>query len=92
MKENNTNQAPNERANWVRFAVFLLLIFAAKSSLANWNYVPSGSMQPNLLIGPELDKLCLHRTVSLTKQYRSLMSEDNFITDPMVCALARNRQ
>jgi len=51
MKENNTNQAPNERANWVRFAVFLLLIFAAKSSLANWNYVPSGSMQPNLLIG-----------------------------------------
>lgn len=38
-------------SSWLRFGVLLLLILAAKSSLANWNYVPSGSMQPNLLIG-----------------------------------------
>ncbi len=36
---------------WIQIVGIVALILGAKSSLANWNYVPSGSMEPNLLVG-----------------------------------------
>ncbi len=32
-------------------AIMALVIFGARSSLADWNHVPSGSMEPTLLVG-----------------------------------------
>jgi signal peptidase I len=43
---------------WIRtiadFAVFVLIVLAAKTAIAEPFYVPSGSMEPTLLIGDEL--------------------------------------
>lgn len=35
----------------LRFAFFVLLILASRSAIADWNYVPSGSMKPTILEG-----------------------------------------
>ena len=35
----------------VQFAFFFLLVLASRSAIADWNYVPSGSMKPTLLEG-----------------------------------------
>jgi signal peptidase I len=34
--------------------IFLLIMFSIRSSLADWNVVPSGSMQPTILVGDRL--------------------------------------
>jgi signal peptidase I len=36
---------------WLEFAGLILFIFAARSSFADWNHVPSGSMKPTIAIG-----------------------------------------
>jgi len=33
------------------FLFFILLLFCFRSTIADWNYVPSGSMEPSILIG-----------------------------------------
>ena len=53
------NTAPTSRSRgWVKavtdIAIVLLVVTAAKSTLAEPYYVPSGSMEPTLLIGDEL--------------------------------------
>lgn len=35
----------------LRFACFVLLILASRSAIADWNYVPTGSMKPTILEG-----------------------------------------
>ncbi|MEO6568806.1 MAG: signal peptidase I [Opitutaceae bacterium] len=55
---------------WVRpLALPLLLVTAAKSALADINYVPSGSMQPTILCGEVLfiNKLAYDLKVPFTK-------------------------
>ena len=46
---------PKRLSGWQRglleLAVLALVIFGARSTIADWNHVPSGSMQPTLLIG-----------------------------------------
>jgi signal peptidase I len=37
--------------SWLEFAGLILFIFAARSSFADWNHVPSGSMKPTIAIG-----------------------------------------
>lgn len=39
------------RSEIARFAFFVLLILASRSAIADWNYVPSGSMKPTILEG-----------------------------------------
>src|SRR3954451_22426867 len=56
--------------DWVRpLALPLLLVTAAKSALAEINYVPSGSMQPTILCGDVLfiNKLAYDLKVPFTK-------------------------
>lgn len=36
------------------FVLFLLLMFAFRSAVADWNHVPSGSMQPTIEIGDRI--------------------------------------
>src|SRR5688572_2577260 len=36
---------------WTHLALFALLLFAGRSAIADWNRIPSGSMQPTLYIG-----------------------------------------
>jgi len=36
------------------FFIFLLLMFAFRSSLADWNTVPTGSMQPTIVVGDRI--------------------------------------
>jgi signal peptidase I len=58
-----TDTAPNAttavrprfwRNEWATFAVFLLLLTVARSSLANHYQVPSGSMEPTLMPGDRI--------------------------------------
>ena len=37
--------------SWLEFAGLILFIFAARSSFADWNHVPSGSMKPTIAVG-----------------------------------------
>lgn len=37
--------------DWFRFLVFAFCLFAGRSSFADWNRIPSGSMEPTLYIG-----------------------------------------
>jgi len=41
----------NTLRSWLEFAGLILFIFAARSSFADWNHVPSGSMKPTIAIG-----------------------------------------
>jgi signal peptidase I len=36
---------------WRSFLVFAFLLFAGRSAIADWNRIPSGSMEPSLYIG-----------------------------------------
>ena len=36
---------------WVQFGFFFLLILGSRSAIADWNYVPTGSMKPTILEG-----------------------------------------
>lgn len=40
--------------NNIGFICFMLLMFASRSSIADWYYVPSGSMQPTVEIGDRI--------------------------------------
>ncbi len=41
-----------EWLKWVRdIALLTLLIFGARSAIADWNHVPTGSMKPTILEG-----------------------------------------
>lgn len=53
MIANATNQLVGKivRSQTVRFVFFVLLILASRSAIADWNYVPSGSMKPTILEG-----------------------------------------
>ncbi|MEM9300745.1 MAG: signal peptidase I [Pseudomonadota bacterium] len=52
-----------------QFAFFLLLILASRSALADWNYVPSGSMKPTILEGDLIfvDRLAYDLKVPFTR-------------------------
>lgn len=39
--------------------LFLVLMFAFRSAIADWNHIPSGSMQPTILIG---DRILVNKT------------------------------
>lgn len=39
---------------WRQLIVFIVLMFAFRSAVADWNVVPSGSMQPSILIGDRI--------------------------------------
>ncbi|MDX1569679.1 MAG: signal peptidase I [Xanthomonadales bacterium] len=39
------------RSTLVQFVFFFLLVLASRSAIADWNYVPSGSMKPTILEG-----------------------------------------
>jgi len=50
---------PGLRRSILELGLLALVIFASRSSLGDWNYVPSGSMKPTLLVGDMIyvDKL-----------------------------------
>jgi len=58
LQDNEMPQAQSRIAGWARSAVdivvIVLLVMAAKTAIAEPFYVPSGSMEPTLLIGDEL--------------------------------------
>ena len=58
LQDNNRPRATSRAARWARSAVdivvVVLLVMAAKTAIAEPFYVPSGSMEPTLLIGDEL--------------------------------------
>jgi len=58
-KERPKPRTPKEYARafarWIWSAiVFFVVVFALRSSLADWNDVPSGSMQPTIVVGDRL--------------------------------------
>ncbi len=57
-ERNDTSQATSRIRGWARsavdIAVIVLVVMAAKAAIAEPFYVPSGSMEPTLLIGDEL--------------------------------------
>jgi signal peptidase I len=50
------------------FLLFLILMFAARSSLADWYVVPSGSMQPTIVEGDRIlvNKMAYHLEIPFT--------------------------
>ncbi len=36
---------------WAHFVVFVIILFAGRSAIADWNRIPSGSMEPTLYVG-----------------------------------------
>lgn len=36
---------------WLHFFIFALCLFAGRSAIADWNRIPSGSMEPTLYVG-----------------------------------------
>ncbi|HAU0708113.1 TPA: S26 family signal peptidase, partial [Legionella pneumophila] len=36
---------------WISFLIFAFCLFAGRSAVADWNRIPSGSMEPTLYIG-----------------------------------------
>jgi signal peptidase I len=36
---------------WAHFFVFAVLLFSARSAIADWNRIPSGSMEPTIYVG-----------------------------------------
>lgn len=49
--ENKSKQVPFWRGEWATFAIMILLLTVARTSLANHYQVPSGSMEPTLMPG-----------------------------------------
>jgi len=58
MAKPNHSLASRARVWWQRegrsFLVLILVLFSIRSSLADWNDVPSGSMRPNLIEGDRI--------------------------------------
>ncbi len=40
--------------SWASFVLFLAIMFAFRSAIADWNQVPTGSMLPNILAGDRI--------------------------------------
>ncbi|MEM9622190.1 MAG: signal peptidase I [Pseudomonadota bacterium] len=53
---------------WRGFVLFLLVLLLFRSAVADWNQVPTGSMQPSILIGDRIgvDKLAYDLRVPFT--------------------------
>ena len=66
------SKLPSRSANLIKenrgFIVFLLLMVVFRSSFADWNQVPSGSMQPTIVEGDRIlvDKLAYDLRIPLT--------------------------
>lgn len=56
--------------DWRGFALFIVVMLVFRSAIADWNQVPSGSMQPTILIGDRIvvDKLAYDLRLPFTLQ------------------------
>jgi signal peptidase I len=61
---------------WGRFLVFALFLFAGRSAIADWNRIPSGSMEPTLYVGDLVlvNKLAYDLKIPFTTKHLSQWS------------------
>lgn len=48
---NPQSRIPQLIKEWMRFFIFAFCLFAGRSAIADWNRIPSGSMEPTLYVG-----------------------------------------
>ena len=48
------NYIPRSRSEWGRLVLLIVSITAFRSALADWNDVPTGSMEPTILVGDRI--------------------------------------